>query len=538
MYYGSYYIDEIVAKEKPDIYFGVEDIWAFNSYWDKPWWNKIPCVLWVTLDSLPIIPEARENAHKIKNYWVWSSFAEKEMHKIGHKHVKTQNAVFDLSGFKRKPDWERDDLRANALISDDTVVFGFVFRNQLRKLIPVLLEAFKDFRDRNPDIKSKLLLHTSFQEGWPIQRLIKELEINPNEVVNTYVCGHCKGFQIAPYQGEAKDCPICHTKESLFTPSPQLGVSEEGLSEIYNVMDFYIHPMTSGGLEMPIVEALASELPVATVDYSCGEEYCQQEFVTSIPFDFYREFGYAAFYKAQPKREELAKILEDFAKMSPEERRELGKKGSEWAKEFYSVERTGKEIENFIDAQPHTQWSFDFTPNKFNTNYPFNVEIQDSTKWAIDLIKNVTFVEEHPEAKQIQTIINDLNQGVPREEIYKRVISAAAAHNEKSETLDISALIPKSDTHKIGFLSPGSQLDCFLTLGALGKLHEKYPNSEIYVVTQEENKGLFSHLTFVSGFIPFSPVMEDPQWLGGGGERKGIVDLVINPHSISNYTHS
>ena len=52
--YGSEMIDHIIAEEKPDIYLGVEDIWGFDGYWKRKWWNKTNCRIWTTLDSLPI----------------------------------------------------------------------------------------------------------------------------------------------------------------------------------------------------------------------------------------------------------------------------------------------------------------------------------------------------------------------------------------------------------------------------------------------------------------------------------------------------
>ena len=38
--YGAETIDEIIKEVKPDIYIGAEDIWAFNEYWNRKWWNK------------------------------------------------------------------------------------------------------------------------------------------------------------------------------------------------------------------------------------------------------------------------------------------------------------------------------------------------------------------------------------------------------------------------------------------------------------------------------------------------------------------
>ena len=34
--YGAEMIDEIIKQEKPDVYVGIEDIWGFSGYWNKP----------------------------------------------------------------------------------------------------------------------------------------------------------------------------------------------------------------------------------------------------------------------------------------------------------------------------------------------------------------------------------------------------------------------------------------------------------------------------------------------------------------------
>ena len=94
--YGGYLIDKIIKEEKPDFYFGVQDIWGTEFAVDKPWFNKINSVIWTTLDSLPILPTAIKNAPKIKNYWIWSNFATKALNEMGHKHVKTMHGCSGL----------------------------------------------------------------------------------------------------------------------------------------------------------------------------------------------------------------------------------------------------------------------------------------------------------------------------------------------------------------------------------------------------------------------------------------------------------
>ena len=56
-------------------------------------------MIWTTLDSLPILPQAIEYAPKIKNYYVWASFAETAMKEMGYNHVKTLRGSLDTSKF-------------------------------------------------------------------------------------------------------------------------------------------------------------------------------------------------------------------------------------------------------------------------------------------------------------------------------------------------------------------------------------------------------------------------------------------------------
>ena len=109
--YGSETIDDLIKEFKPDIYIGAEDIWGFNGYWKRNWWNKTNCMIWTTLDSEPILPLALEAAPFVKNFYVWASFAERELHKLGHKHVKTLRGSVKTESFFKLPIEDRHELR-------------------------------------------------------------------------------------------------------------------------------------------------------------------------------------------------------------------------------------------------------------------------------------------------------------------------------------------------------------------------------------------------------------------------------------------
>ena len=199
--YGGYAIDEIVEDCKPDIYIGVEDIWAFPQYEQKPWWNKINKILWTTLDSVPILDQALQMEPYCDKMLVWASFAEQEMKKLGRNNVETLHGAVDYTNFK--PLDNRDEIRKKFNLSDNYVI-GFVFKNQLRKSVLNLLDGFRKFKKNNPKSKAKLLLHTDWSEtaqGWDIPRYLQEKNVDRKDVLATYLCHKCDHYHVQPYQG-------------------------------------------------------------------------------------------------------------------------------------------------------------------------------------------------------------------------------------------------------------------------------------------------------------------------------------------------
>jgi glycosyltransferase involved in cell wall biosynthesis len=355
--YGAECIDAAIKEYKPDIYLGVEDIWAFGGYWEKPWWDKINHMIWTTLDSQPILPQAIEAAPKAKNFYVWASFAERDMKALGHNNVGTLHGTVNTDDFYSFSDYAKQDLRAKFGLKDEFIV-GFVFRNQLRKSVPNLLEGFKIFKKDCP--KAKLLLHTHWSEGWDIPRLIKEKGLDSKDILTTYFCSSCGEYEIRPFTGQEQTCRFCGTEKSLNTTNVKAGVNEEQLNEIYNLMDVYCHPFTSGGMEIPIFEAKMVELITLVTSYSCGEDSCTAE-SGSFPLDWaeYREPG-TQFIKASTYASSIAKQLKKVYKLDKSKRIEIGKKARLWTIDNYSVAAVGKKLEEILDAMPSIDYDFDW----------------------------------------------------------------------------------------------------------------------------------------------------------------------------------
>ena len=390
--YGYYMIDKIIKDEKPDILLCAQDVWGIFNLCLKPYWNKIPCIFWTTLDSLPIHEKAIEASQKCQpgNFWVWSNFAEKDMKKHGHNNVKTVCAPFDASEFNYIPKAKRMELRRKFNISSNVFCAGFIFRNQLRKSIFCLLEGYTQFKRENLGIDSKLLLHTCFSEGWNIMKQAEYYGVPKEDILTTYICENCLEYEVKPFIGEKQNCKFCQSLKSQRTTSPKLGVTEEQLCEIYNLMDVYCHPFNSGGLEGPAsCESKFCELPVLVTNYSCGEEICE-EGSGSLALDWtpYRDLQQNEFIKAATHPKSVTKQLSKVYRMKEEERRELGRQGRKWAVAKYDTDNASKKIDELLSGLTLTDYNFDFSVDKPNPDAVIP-KIEDHKEWLKSMYKNI-----------------------------------------------------------------------------------------------------------------------------------------------------
>lgn len=538
IHYGAGNIDRVIQLEKPDLYIGAEDIWAFNGYWNKSWWDKFPCVIWTTLDSLPIYPLAIEAAGRCKNFWVWASFAEEALKGQGFDHVKTVSGAVGNEHFYPLPEETRKVFREASGIKEGEKVFGFVFRNQLRKLVGNLLEGLSLRLKEDPS--AKVLLHTSWAEptGWNIPEFIREFNIPEDRVLTTYVCANCRVFTVSEFKGVVAPCLSCSSPNTMITPNPQVGVTEEQMNIIYNIMDAYIHPMTSGGLEMPIIEAMLAGLPVATVPYSCGTEYTKNDFVYSLSYTTNRECS-SNFIKANVDPQSIKSFMKKVSQ-KPEQYKSYGLKGREWARDFFSDERLGKFLEGFIDSLPENSYDYKFTREKRDEKYPLK-DISDDAEWIMDMYSGILKMDEGHDSKGVQDWLESLRNGVSRKQIYDFFIETARRENQTDYPKVLADFIEDNGNKKICYTIPESLGDCFISLNVLKSIRDLYPDYDIYVCTKVENFQIFKPLGWVK-LIPYSPEFENFQIWEGGGPNKGLVDIWFAPFFATQrfpaYTHN
>jgi glycosyltransferase involved in cell wall biosynthesis len=541
--YGHELIDEIIEEERPDIYLGVEDIWAFTGFTKRAWWDKINSIIHTTLDSLPLLPESIEAAPRVKNYFVWAAFAQKEMKKLGFNHVKTVRGIVETDHFFRLEEEKRENLRKEFKINKNFII-GFVFRNQLRKSVPNLLDGFKMFTAENPESEAKLLLHTHWGEGWDIKRLLEEKKIDTGLVLTTYYCPKCTQYEIKPFEGNGIDCGKCGEKGSSHTTNIKAGVNEKQLNEIYNLMDVYCHPFTSGGQEIPIQEAKLNELVTLVTNYSCGEDSCTSE-SGGFPLEWaeYREPG-TQFIKASTSAKSIAQRLQEVFTMPVAERRRLGAQARKFVIDNYSPEVVGAIFEKCFDQMPFIDWSgIDLKQlERRNPSHLPNEELKDA-EWLLDLYHHMLKMYIDDKDSGHQYWMNQLKGGAQRPQILAYFQKTAKTENKDLFKKSLKEIVDADRPNpRLAYVMPEHGEDVLMSTSVITSLKHLYPDHDIYFFTKPEYFGLIDECPHIYKFCEFEEEMDDCFYFEGRANHEGHFDLAFLPFletkRVLNYTHN
>lgn len=544
--YGSFEINNIVKNFKPDVIFSINDTWGSQFVIDMPFSQKIPTVCWNTFDSLPLLPDTIEKANKIKNYWTWSDFARKEFHKLGFNHVKNQYPLVNTKNFYKLSESKIAEIKGRYGLPQDAFIIGFVFRNQLRKLINTQIEAYALFKKHNPEIKNTFLYtHTHYGEGWDIHRLCQQYGVDPREVLCTYVCKETRQYFIAPFHGQDIENPIIK-KKTLVTANVAFGISDEQLNEIYNIFSLYSHPATSGACELPCVEAALTEKIITTAPYSFGEDIIENN-KGSIPmkFTFYTEHG-TQFLKSQPSAYELSKIFKKVYEMKPQLKLKMEQESRKWALENYSIEVNGKKIENFIDNQEFLEEeNFNFNlEDKNNPNPNAIIEQNPNDKeWVKSLYKLILDRDVLDQDEGLLHWLQKIEQRIPKDQIENYFRQVAKEEIAKNNPINFEEILDKNDFGRRGLIViPESIGDVFMISSLFESFKETYPNYNLYVATKPEYFDILMANPYIYKIIPYIPQMDNLLWLEGAGDHKGFFEVAFLPHigtqRILNYLHN
>jgi len=257
--YGSNILDRVVEQFQPDILLTIGDFWWLWYITDPNVCRTRKSFQWcsyIPVDGEPIcgglppgivktiedidIPVAYTNYAKDA---VLKSVSDEET----RSRLRTIYHGVDTDMFKPLDPKERRLLRQKFGIQDK-FMFLTVSRNQSRKNIPQLIQAWKIFSEL-PEFKDKVIFwpHMYFNDvmGWNIDELL---------LVNGL-----KNQSIMYYD------QVAHSSSELHM------LPNEELAKLYQVADAFI--LLSGeGFGMPTFEAMATKLPCILLNHSASAE--------------------------------------------------------------------------------------------------------------------------------------------------------------------------------------------------------------------------------------------------------------------------
>lgn len=313
------------------------------------------------------------SADAVFSYSDWGGNVIKEQSNNKINYINTASPGVNLDIFKIK---DRLSIRSNFNIDKEAIIIGSVMRNQKRKLIPELFASFsnvlKKLKDSDDAVGQNiyLYLHTSYPDmGWDIPELLKEHRLC-NKVLFSYICKKCGHVHCSTFSGPNKICNRCMNK-TAFMPSVTDGITQDQLSDIYNIFDLYVQYSICEGFGMPQVEAGACGVPIATVDYSAMSDIVNKLNAFAIPIKTkFKELETKA-SRVYPDNDVLTNYIVDFVHKPKSIRNKQGFETRQLTEKHYCWNNIAKIWENYLDKLYDTyraDWSRPLS--MINTNAP------------------------------------------------------------------------------------------------------------------------------------------------------------------------
>lgn len=351
--FGEWRFEKVLLDCKPDVVINWTDPWM-QSYINKTSLRRFfKYIHMPTVDAIPLRQEWIADylqCDGVFAYTDWGLNVLKEQSGGRIKTISSASPGANLKAFFPVP--SKKQHKSGYGLPEDSFIVGTVMRNQMRKLYPDLIAAFKNFlgsATKSLREKSYLYLHCAYPDvGWDIPLLINESGIG-SRVLLTYVCPRCHKIWCSVYSDSANTCGACG-HFPCHMPNSQFGIPPEFLGSIINLFDVYIQWATCEGFGMPMVEAAACGVPVVAVDYSAMSDVVRKlEGFPVEPKAFVREASTLRLL-AVPDNIALVNKLIELGSLTAAKRQRFGFKARMGVENNYSWDKTAQKWADAILA--------------------------------------------------------------------------------------------------------------------------------------------------------------------------------------------
>lgn len=390
--FGRWRFEKVLLDFKPDVVIDVRDYWMSAYQALSPLRKYFHWILMPTVDSEPQQEpwlDTYLSADAIFTYSDWGAEVLKKQTSGKVNYISTAAPGVNLDIFKPQSVAYKQNIKTQLGLPQDSIIIGSVMRNQKRKLIPELLVSFAElletYKKKESALgeKTYLYLHTSYPDaGWDLPEILKDSRLL-NKVFFTYVCKQCKKTYAKYFSGPIVGCESCGEMSCQF-PSVSNGVSQEQLSDIYNIFNCYVQYAICEGAGMPQIEAGACGLPIFTVEYSAMIDIINKLEATPIKVKSYFKELETKAIRVYPDNSDLVKKLYDFLSGTKIQKDDISKKSRMLTEKFYDWDVAAKAWENYLDKLDNdgyrSQWhspagflSNVKRPENYNNAYNFDM---------------------------------------------------------------------------------------------------------------------------------------------------------------------